>query len=164
MDAIKELTKYQPYWIYKRYTETADVNGVTKFIHKLDFGMNYLLRRMLIKSAWGGTYNTMPNINFIDSAKSKSKTPNPIPSLQIATPGGEAQVWFNVDPVFRTSNSTSIPPISTKTLNFIFPSGYNIEIEIIQPTPQGDEVREIYILCVGYLIPDKDVPMWKGAI
>jgi hypothetical protein len=164
MNDINELTKYQPYWIYKKFTELADAQNKNYFFHKLDYGMNYLLRRLLIKSSWGGVYNTMPTVNIIDNAKGKTKTPKPVPTNLLSSPGPESQVWYNVDPVFRTSNSTAIPPISTKTLNFIFPSGFNIELEIIQPTPLGDEVREIYCLMVGYLIPDSAVPMWKGAI
>lgn len=153
---------YQPYWIYRRYNTFGDASNKNYLFHKLDYGMNYLLRRILIKAAYN-SFNYMPTINIIDTAKSKTKTPKPIPTNLTSTPGNEATIF--IEPVGDTFTpySTAIPPISSKTLNYVFPAGYNLSMEIISPSNLGDQHVTIDVLLVGYYIPEKDIPMFKGA-
>lgn len=160
---MSEFSKYQPYWIHKRFAKVADAQNKNYLIHKLDYGLNYLLRRVLIKASYVG-FGVMPSITIMDTNNNKPKLSN-IPTNLISTPGNNNRVVSGEVPVYDEF-SPALPPISTKTLNFVFASGFNINIEITSP-PQSvftpiEELKNTDIVLVGYYIPNEDVPMYKG--
>lgn len=134
---------------------------------KVDFGFNFLLRRIRSHFAEmnmvGGVHTqflrTM-NIEIIEKAYNVMPQNVPIPLSLCTTPASSGTV---IDPTGTASYAdlTATAPLADKLINKLFPNGSNIEIYINGNAALATTFpMYVHIIIIGYLIPKKTLTMW----
>lgn len=156
---------YQPYWIYNRFN-FGQGNGIPEeYFYKLDFGFNYLARRIFLKACYQGGLSSilpMPEVQVFDTANNKERYTRPVKGELLSSPGND-DTYLGLDvPIVFNTNAISRPPASTKILNYLYASGHNINVKLSVSTVMAGNLHFVDMLIQGYLIPEKAIPMWKG--
>lgn len=158
MQFVKELDSLresQPYYIYKR----IELNTPTaRFLHTIDYGFWYLLRKIHFKypsvDVTGAIFG--PNLRFETYQTAANKFPQnvPIPFELVGSPGSTG---VTID---AAGNMTATPVLNAKLQNVVHPYRDTIDFRI---TGQNlTTPTQIDIMLIGYYIPEKKLQMWSG--
>jgi hypothetical protein len=138
---------------------------------KIDFGFNYLLRRMRTHFAEFDQVGALPPVNHTQflptmnieiTEKAFNIIPQnvPIPIDLTSTP---ASSGTTLDPtgVLAYDQLTASAPKADKLINKLFKNGSNIEIFISGNAALATTFpMYVHIVLIGYLIPAKKLDMW----
>ena len=171
---IGSVAETQPYFFHERVQlqNPALTLPATKLPYgymnfKVDFGFNFLLRRIRSHFAEhdmvGGLHtqflNTM-NIEIIEKAYNVMPQNVPTPLNLCTTP---ASSGTTIDPTGAAiyGDLTATAPKADKLINKLFPNGSNIEIYINGNAALATTFpMYVHIVLIGYLIPKKTLTMW----
>lgn len=145
----------QPYYIYKRVQLTSPEGY---FLHAIDYGFWYLLRRVHVKfpevDTAGAVFYPQLNLYAVERASNKISQNVPIPFRLIGTPASEGVT------VTAGNQMTATGIKNVKLLNKVLPFRDNLEFYISGQNPIGDPPF-IDVVCIGYLISDNELSMWN---
>lgn len=166
-----------PYYYYKRFrTEIGTIpvanlpmNNLWSF--RLTQGYTYLLRSYAAK--WSGHQEGSPGdplpdvlISFYNKIRATNYQTQPFPARLVTTPGGQG-VWAATAhaPVDQDAFGvvlTEKPLKNILTQNLFYQFNDNVYMEINYPvTIVENEYTYLDLVLFGYLIPEKDLEMWK---
>lgn len=165
-----------PAFFYKRFRKdnpTTNIESPETWVIPLDFGYGYLLR--MITSKWpmyesqsASIYPTL-NISLFNTIRGATRQNNPIPLRLVSTPGKDGCFRFPApapvdNDIFNICYSAT-PPLKNRLVYNLFYQyrdaihmKFNFSPEL--PT-QFHEIEYFDIMLDGYLIPEKDLSLWK---
>jgi hypothetical protein len=192
---VEKMRKIQPYFLYKRFQFNNQTALKQTFVEKISAGFNYYTKRLYVQcsAAYIDFSNVLHwawpfTVEMIDNTVGRMRQDLPTPIELFTSPGSLGDQMASTDfallpgrsrnpgtvyftmfspadfTAFRV-NALANQILSSKELNYLYPSGDVIRVDISTTNVPADGSATYFDLLVdGYYIPDRELDYWKGAV